>query len=123
LANSGLPPAKRQEAARLLASSIKEFGELPPRPEVRRLAILQKLILANRQTFQDANASHIQAMAALVLAKLHDAVHVLLVVDASAKNKTIAEYEKKNKAAKAASQAIVIYPTDRPYVPTRKTGG
>jgi len=104
---------RRLDAAGQVSRGILKLGELPPKPGVPRPAITKALLEACRPVFEDESDARLKSAAALVLANVHQVAHGLYKPDENAANTTVTIYRKGHRAAAVASQAVVVYPTDR----------
>jgi tetratricopeptide (TPR) repeat protein len=106
-------PERRLDAAGQLNRGILKLGEQPPKPGVPRPAITKALLETCRPVFHDETDARLKSAAALVLANVHQVAHALYKPDENAANTTARIYREGHPAAAAASQAVVVYPTDR----------
>lgn len=100
------------QAAERLCQALAEFGRLPTRPEKPKLPTLLALIRRCRPVYE-TNDDGLRTAAAKVLATLYRHTHAIYKPDDNAADRAVRIYREKHPAAAAASQAIVIYPTDR----------
>jgi hypothetical protein len=101
----------RLQAAADLSLAIPEFGKQPPNAEQPKLYFLLGLIRQCRPVFDRDPDSRVQPAAAQVLGHLYRQTHSIFKPDDNAKDRAVRIYREKHRAAAAASQAIVIYPT------------
>jgi hypothetical protein len=103
---------RRLQAAENLCQAIVAFGRLPTQADKPKLSTLLALIGHCRPVFDTQDAG-LQAAAAKVLGTLYRQTHAIYKPDDNAADRAVRIYREKHPAAAAASQAIVIYPTDR----------
>jgi tetratricopeptide (TPR) repeat protein len=102
---------ERLRAAEMLCQAIVQFGRLPTKPDKPKLPTLLALIRRCRPIY-DRKDNGLQAAAAKVLGTLYRQTHAIYKPDDNAADRAVRIYREKHPAAAAASQAIVIYPTD-----------
>ena len=112
--NPTAPKPDRVAAAGRLAEAVAEFGRQTPDPKAPKLPPIRGLLTDLRAAFGKEPDPDVKGMIAGALAQLHLVSHAIYKPDELARSRTTAEYRKKNPAANAAAEAIVIYPTDRP---------
>jgi tetratricopeptide (TPR) repeat protein len=101
----------RMQAAGVLCQQIVDFGKLPTKAEKPKLPTYLALIRQCRPLY-DPSDKQLEAAAAKVLGCLYRQAHSIYKPDDNAADLTQRLYREKHPAAAAASQAIVIYPTD-----------
>jgi tetratricopeptide (TPR) repeat protein len=104
---------RRLDAAGQISRGILELGKQAPKPGVPRPAITKALLESVTPVFQTEPDARLKSAAAQVLANVHQIAHGLYKPDETAANTTVNIYRGNHKAAAAASQAIIIYPTNR----------
>jgi hypothetical protein len=111
---------QRIQAALRFANAIIAYGEKPPDPKEPKLLVLQKLIDQCLPAYKQENDPEVSAAIAFALSQLHSQAHAIIKPDDNAADRTIGLYRQKHPAAAKASQAIVIYPLNRPDAPGLK---
>jgi tetratricopeptide (TPR) repeat protein len=104
---------RRLDAAGQVSRGILKLGEQPPKPGVPRPAITKALLETCEPVFQRETDARLKSAAAQVLANVHQVAHGLYKPDEGAANTAVNKYRGNHPAAAAASQAVVVYPTDR----------
>jgi tetratricopeptide (TPR) repeat protein len=108
-----LPLEQRLDAAGKLCDAVTAYGLVPATASQPKLPHLLALIAQCRPLY-DQDKPEIRQAAAQVLAHLYRQTHGIYRPDDNARDRTINMYREKHPAAAAASQAVVIYPTNRP---------
>jgi tetratricopeptide (TPR) repeat protein len=101
----------RLQAAEALCQALIHFGRLPTKPDKPKLPTLLALIRQCRPVY-DGQDEGVRAAAAKILGTLYRQTHAIYKPDDNAADRAVRIYREKHPAAAAASQAIVIYPTD-----------
>jgi tetratricopeptide (TPR) repeat protein len=109
----------RLETARWLGQTLPKYAEQPSQPGRLKLPTLLALIGYIRPVYEQSGDEELRAAAAHVLGRVYRQTHLIYKPDDNARDRTVRLYRQKNPAADHASQAIVIYPTDRPGAPGR----
>lgn len=102
---------RRLQAAQMLCQAIVGFGRLPTQPDKPKLPTWLALLRRCRPVY-DAHDEGLQAAAAKVLGCLYRQTHAIYKPDDNAADRAVRIYRENHPAAAAASQAIVIYPTN-----------
>jgi tetratricopeptide (TPR) repeat protein len=110
--DAGSTRENRLEAAESLGQAVVAFCRLPTTPDKPKLPTLLALIRQCRPVYEVKDDA-LQAAAAKVLGILYRQTHAIYKPDDNAADRAVRIYREKHPAAAAASQAIVIYPTDR----------
>jgi tetratricopeptide (TPR) repeat protein len=116
-ADGSVTNESRLEIARWFGQALPKYGEQPSQPGRLKLPTLLGLIGYLRAMYE--TDSELRAAAAYVLGRVYRQTHLIYKPDDNARDRTVRLYRQKNPAADHASQAIVIYPTDRPGAPGR----
>jgi tetratricopeptide (TPR) repeat protein len=103
---------ERLRTAETLCQAIVGFGRLQTKPDSPKLPTLLALIRQCRPVFDAADDS-LPMASAKILGTLYRQTHAIYKPDDNAADRAVRIYREKHPAAAAASQAIVIYPTDR----------
>jgi tetratricopeptide (TPR) repeat protein len=112
-ADNGTPRQLRLRLAAELCIAITNYGQQPATAQEPKLPTFQALIERCRPIYTEGTDTGLQTAAAHVLGHLYRQTHAIFRPDENAKDRTIGMYREKHPAAAAASQAIVIYPTDK----------
>src|SRR5262249_13903349 len=113
--NDKSSPADWQSASVTAASALEALVRLRTHPDRPRLPLLQRLTDRCRKAFRDR--PELRPAAAHVLGQAHRAAHAVFLPDTNAKDTAVAAYRQEHPAAAAASQTLVIYPTNRLVAP------
>lgn len=116
LADPQRPHAARMDAAVRLLSALQSFGSQPSSAASPKLPHLLALARQCRTIYAAERDGPVRAAAAGLLGQLHRQMHGIYKPDDNAKDRAVRIYREKHPAAAAASQAVVLYPTDR-FVP------
>jgi hypothetical protein len=111
--NSAAPPQHRVQVMSDLCAAIVKYGQQPATAEKPKLPTFQRLISQCRPAYGQDDNPGLQGAAARVLGHLYRQTHAIFKPDDNARDRTMGMYREKHPAAAAASQAIVLYPTDR----------
>jgi tetratricopeptide (TPR) repeat protein len=115
-ADPQVPTASKPPVATWLSQAIDKFGDMPDTVGRQKLPTLLALIGTMKPLYQSGDAD-VRVMAAHLLGRLYRQTHLIYKPDDNARDRTVRLYRQKNPAADLASQAIVIYPTNRPGAP------
>lgn len=116
VANQQLDRAERIKTAVWLAESLVKYAEIPSSPERQKLPTLLALIAKCRPVY-DENDVTLRVAVARLLGRIYRQTHLIYKPDDNARDRTVRLYRAKNPAADHASQAIVLYPLNRPGAP------
>jgi tetratricopeptide (TPR) repeat protein len=111
---------QRLTAAGQLRRGLAEFAQFSQRPvdpTRLRLPLLDTVRAELLPVYRQAADRELSSAAALVLGVVHRQLHGIYKPDDNAQDHSIALYRRKHPAAAHASQAIVIYPLNRPGAP------
>jgi tetratricopeptide (TPR) repeat protein len=104
---------QRLQAAATLCRAIPKLGQQPTRADQPKLPALLAAIQECQPVYRQEAEGSLRAAAAQVLGHLFRQTHAIFKPDDNAKDRAIRIYREKHRAAAEASQAIVIYPTNR----------
>jgi tetratricopeptide (TPR) repeat protein len=106
--------AERLRAAARLEQVLQEYSTLTLRPDQRKVPALALLRGECRDVYTAAKDARVRAAAALVLSRVHMALHLIYKPDDEAPQ-IVGKFRERpeNRAAAAAADPIVIYPLDR----------
>ncbi len=116
-ADPTVPAERRLQEAAQLCQAILRFGAEPTPPNQPKLPVWNALLRQGRQVYRHDPDARLRAGAAKVLSLVYRQTHAIYKPDDNAKDRTIRLYREKHPAADHASQAIVIYPANRPGAP------
>jgi tetratricopeptide (TPR) repeat protein len=103
----------RRGACVKLSAALRSLGDEPSTPDRLKLPVLLALIRSVRPAAEANQEPGLRSLGLQLLGQLYRQTHGLYKPDDNARDRTVRLYREKHPAADHASQAIVIYPTDR----------